>query len=59
MTRDGLQKDCFNLAEHCKDSVQRDKIIYDKMKMDYRHAVMRYQMDFVLTLQRAVHSVVR
>lgn len=32
------------------------KIIYDKMKMDQRHAVRRYQMDSVLTLQRAVHT---
>ena len=24
--------------------------------MDQRHAVMRYQMDFVLLLQRTVHS---
>lgn len=34
MTGDGLQKACFNLAEHGKDPVQHDEKIYDKMKMD-------------------------
>lgn len=32
------------------------KIIYDKMEMDQRHAVMRCQMDFVLPLERAGHT---
>lgn len=30
-----FQRDCLNLAEHYKDSVQQ-KIIHDTMKMDYK-----------------------
>lgn len=48
----------FNFTEHYQDSVQH-KIIYDKMKMDQRLAVMRYQMDFVTSSENNAHSLAR
>ena len=48
----------FNFTEHYQDSVQH-KIIHDKMKMDQRLAVMRYQMDFVTSSEHSARSLAK